>query len=328
MQRADRAAQILAAESDGCTSAAETGTDTTTRHRRINPLHFTSRKTPTRSPSTIHPRREKGSKCSGPIERRKAGGRERWLHECRSNWHGGDHTSPADAATPLVNPQNPYSISLHDSPSARERLDITRPIERRKAGGRERWLHECRSNWHGGDHTSPADAATPLVNPQDPYSISLHDSPSARERLDITRPIERRKAGGRERWLHECRSNWHGGDHTSPADAATPLVNPQDPYSISLHDSPSARERLDITRPIERRKAGGRERWLHECRSDWHGGDHTSPADAATPLVNPQDPYSISLHDSPSARERLDITPGRSSGAKRAAESDGCTSAA
>ena len=71
MQRADRAAQILAAESDGCTSAAETGTDTTTRHRRINPLHFTSRKTPTRSPSTIHPRREKGSKCSGPIERRK-----------------------------------------------------------------------------------------------------------------------------------------------------------------------------------------------------------------------------------------------------------------
>ena len=26
---------------------------------------------PTRSPSTIHPRREKGSKCSGPIERRK-----------------------------------------------------------------------------------------------------------------------------------------------------------------------------------------------------------------------------------------------------------------
>ena len=71
MQRADRAAQILAAESDGCTSAAETGTDTTTRHRRINPLHFTSRKTPTRSPSTIHPGREKGSKCSGPIERRK-----------------------------------------------------------------------------------------------------------------------------------------------------------------------------------------------------------------------------------------------------------------
>ena len=51
MQRADRAAQILAAESDGCTSAAETGTDTTTRHRRINPLHFTSRKSPTRSPA-------------------------------------------------------------------------------------------------------------------------------------------------------------------------------------------------------------------------------------------------------------------------------------
>ena len=51
MQRAVRAAQILAVESDGCTSAAETGTDTTTRHRRINPLHFTSRKSPTRSPA-------------------------------------------------------------------------------------------------------------------------------------------------------------------------------------------------------------------------------------------------------------------------------------
>ena len=51
-----------------------------------------------------------------------------------------------------------------------------------------------------------------------------------------------------------------------------------------------ARAARHHTRPIERRKTGGRERWLHECRSDWHGGDHTSPADAATPLVNPQDP--------------------------------------
>ena len=73
-----------AAESDGCTSAAQTGTGATTPHRRMQPRHLSTRKTPNRSPSTIHPRRESGSTSPGRLSgaKRAACGPQWW--ECVS----------------------------------------------------------------------------------------------------------------------------------------------------------------------------------------------------------------------------------------------------
>ena len=131
----------------------------------------TTRKTPTRSPSTIHPRRESGSTSPGRSSGAKRGRQRAMaarvpLKLARGQPHltGGCSHATCQPARPLLDLPPRFTLGAraarhHPADQAaqngRQRaMDARVPLK-------ERLMHECRSNWHGGDHTVVDAASTP-----------------------------------------------------------------------------------------------------------------------------------------------------------------------